>query len=63
MSLGEAFDQGQQTAPFFKSLFSQSVCKNNFGEHIVDGRKEGKKGGRGKKVIITLLHDEGRFQF
>ena len=29
----------------------------------MDGRKERKKGGRGKKVIITLLYDEGRFQF
>ena len=63
MSWVEAFDQAQQPAPFSKSLSSQSACKNNFGEHIVEGRKEGKNGGRGKKVIITLFYEGGRFQF
>ena len=45
------------------SLSLQIACKNNFGENIVEGRKEGKKGGRGKKVVITLFYDGGRFQF
>ena len=63
MSWVEAFDQAQQPAPFSKSLSSQSACKNNFVEHIVEGRKEGKNGGRGKKVIITLFYEGGRFQF
>ena len=75
MSRVEAFDQAQQPAPFSKSLTSQSACKNNFGAHIVEGRKEGrtagrkegrkeaKNGGRGKKVIITLFYEGGRFQF
>ena len=43
MSRVEAFDQAQQPAPFSKSLTSQSACKNNFGAHIVEGRKEGRK--------------------
>ena len=60
MSRVEAFDHAQQPAP---ALSSQSACKNNFGEHIVEGRKEGKNGGRGKKVIITLFYEGGRFQF
>ena len=44
---------------FNNQLRSSSLClcrvraKINFGEHIVEGRKEGKKGERGKKVIIT----------
>lgn len=40
MSRVEALDHAQQPAP---ALSSQSACKNNFGEHIVEGRKEGKK--------------------
>ena len=43
MSRVEAFDQAQQPAPFSKSLTSQSACKNNFGAHIVEGRKEWRK--------------------
>ena len=43
MSRGEAFDQTEQQAPLLKPLSSQSVCKNNFGEYIVEGGKEGKK--------------------
>ena len=48
-----------------KSLSSQSACKNNFGERIswTEGRKEGKNGGSGRKVIITLFYEGGRFQF
>ena len=40
MSRVEAFDHAQQPAP---ALSSQSACKNNFGEHIVEERKEGRK--------------------
>ena len=43
MSRGEAFDQAEQQAPLFKSLSSQSACKNNFGDHIVEEVKEGKR--------------------
>lgn len=63
MSRVEAFDQAQQPAPFSKSLTSQSACKNNFGEHIVEERTEGKNGVSGKKVTITLFYERGRFQF
>ena len=60
MSRVEAFDHAQQPAP---ALSSQSACKNNFGEHIVEGRKEGKNGGSGKKVILSLFYEGGRIQF
>ena len=45
MSRVEAFDHAQQPAPA-PALSSQSACKNNFGEHIVEERKEGRKEGR-----------------
>ena len=63
MSRVEAFDQAHQPAAFSKSLTSQSACKKNFGEHIVEGRKEGQNGERGKKVIITLFAEGSRFPF
>ena len=47
MSRVEAFDHAQQPAP---ALSSQSACKNNFGEHIVEERKEGRKEGRKERM-------------
>ena len=55
---------------FNNKLRSSSLCLCRVCAKIIsagiswkEGRKEGKKGGRGKEVIITLFYGRGRFQF
>ena len=62
MPSGEAFDQVRSL-----SLCPCRVhaCKTNFSEHMVEERKElskpERREERGKKVIITLFYEGGRF--